>query len=82
MSHTKTRMEEAWTIEELAFNVPGLSIYCFIHPSELRFASISEASELSAFHKVRYAAEQPQGLPAVIAELTRWATQNMELTFK
>ena len=29
-----------------------------------------------------YAAEQPQGLPAVIAELTRWAAQNMELTFK
>ncbi|CAJ2654152.1 unnamed protein product [Trifolium pratense] len=53
MSHTKTRMEEAWTIEELAFNVPGLSIDCFIPPSELRFASISEASELSAFHKVR-----------------------------
>ncbi|MCI91643.1 hypothetical protein A2U01_0112937, partial [Trifolium medium] len=23
MSHTKTRMEEAWTIEEVAFNVPG-----------------------------------------------------------
>jgi len=29
-----------------------------------------------------YAAEQPQGLPAVIVELTRWAAQNMELTFK
>lgn len=29
-----------------------------------------------------YAAEQPQGLPAVIAELTRWAAKNMELTFK
>jgi hypothetical protein len=29
-----------------------------------------------------YAAEQPQGLPAVIAELTRWAAQNLELTFK
>ncbi len=29
-----------------------------------------------------YAAEQPQGLPAVIAELTRWAAQNQELTFK
>ncbi|GAU30367.1 hypothetical protein TSUD_57780 [Trifolium subterraneum] len=51
MSHTKTRMEETWTIEELAFNVPGLSIDCYIPPSELRFASISEASELPAFHK-------------------------------
>lgn len=29
-----------------------------------------------------YAAEQPQGLPAVIAELTRWAAQNLELTLK
>lgn len=29
-----------------------------------------------------YAAEQPQGLPAVIAELTRWAAQNLERTFK
>lgn len=46
MSHTKTKMEEAWTIEEVAFNVPGLSIDCFIPPSELRFASVSEASEL------------------------------------
>lgn len=29
-----------------------------------------------------YAAEQPQGLSAVIAELTRWAAQNLELTLK
>lgn len=29
-----------------------------------------------------YAAEQPQGLQAVIAELTRWAAQNLELTLK
>ncbi|XP_051149744.1 uncharacterized protein LOC127264317 [Andrographis paniculata] len=41
MSHTKTRMEEAWTIEEVAFNVPGLSIDCFIPPAELRFSSVS-----------------------------------------
>ena len=46
MSHTKTRMEEAWTIEEVAFNVPGLSVDCFIPPAELRFASMSEACEL------------------------------------
>lgn len=42
MSHTRTRMEEAWAIEEVAFNVPGLSMDCFIPPAELRFASISE----------------------------------------
>lgn len=46
MSHTKTKMEEAWTIEEVAFNVPGLSMDCFIPPADLRSCSISEASEL------------------------------------
>ncbi|KAJ0982088.1 hypothetical protein J5N97_010343 [Dioscorea zingiberensis] len=46
MSHTKTRMEEAWTIEEVAFNVPGLSMDCFIPPADIRNGLISEASEL------------------------------------
>ena len=46
MSHTKTRMEEAWTIEEVAFNVPGLSMDCFIPPADLGSASISETCEL------------------------------------
>lgn len=46
MSHTKTRMEEAWTIEEVAFNIPGLSLDCFIPPADLRSGSISEAREL------------------------------------
>ncbi|KAL8116283.1 hypothetical protein AgCh_022691 [Apium graveolens] len=46
MSHTNTRMEEAWTIEEVAFNVPGLSLDCFIPPADLRSGSISEAREL------------------------------------
>uniref|UniRef100_A0A2N9JA83 DUF620 domain-containing protein n=1 Tax=Fagus sylvatica TaxID=28930 RepID=A0A2N9JA83_FAGSY len=46
MSHTKTKMEEAWTIEEVAFNVPGLSLDCFIPPADLRSGSISETCEL------------------------------------
>ncbi|WOL17653.1 hypothetical protein Cni_G26446 [Canna indica] len=46
MSHTKTRMEEAWTIEEVAFNVPGLSADCFIPPADIRRGSISETCEL------------------------------------
>ncbi|KAM1118862.1 hypothetical protein ACFX2I_043128 [Malus domestica] len=46
LSHTKTRMEEAWTVEEVAFNVPGLSMDCFIPPAELRFATMSESCEL------------------------------------
>ncbi|RYR05399.1 hypothetical protein Ahy_B06g085256 isoform A [Arachis hypogaea] len=40
MSHTKTKMEEAWTIEEVAFNVPGLSVDCFISPVDLRTGPI------------------------------------------
>ncbi|XVF45019.1 hypothetical protein PTKIN_Ptkin02bG0172100 [Pterospermum kingtungense] len=47
MSHTKTKMEEAWTIEEVAFNIPGLSVDCFIPPGDLRSGSISETCELT-----------------------------------
>lgn len=47
MSHTRTRMEEAWAIEEVAFNVPGLSADCFIPPDEIRLASMDEAREFS-----------------------------------
>ncbi|GAB4839308.1 hypothetical protein Ancab_028835 [Ancistrocladus abbreviatus] len=46
MSHTKTRMEEAWMIEEVAFNIPGLSIDCFIPPAELRLGSVGEVCEV------------------------------------
>lgn len=46
MSHTKTRMEEAWTIEEVAFNVPGLSLDCFIPPADIKGGSVSETFEL------------------------------------
>ncbi|GKV04499.1 hypothetical protein SLEP1_g16652 [Rubroshorea leprosula] len=53
MSHTRTRMEEAWAIEEVAFNVPGLSMDCFIPPAELRLASLSEACEISQGPRVK-----------------------------
>ncbi|TVU49442.1 hypothetical protein EJB05_00755, partial [Eragrostis curvula] len=46
MSHTKTRMEEAWSIEEVAFNVPGLSMDCFIPPTDIKSGSVSETVEL------------------------------------
>lgn len=52
MSHTKTRMEEAWSIEEVAFNVPGLSVDCFIPPAELRFSSMSETCEIPQGERV------------------------------
>lgn len=35
MSHTKTKMEEMWSIEEVAFNVEGLSMDCFLPPCEV-----------------------------------------------
>ncbi|XP_010479428.1 PREDICTED: uncharacterized protein LOC104758289 [Camelina sativa] len=47
MSHTRTKMEERWTIEEVAFDVPGLSPDCFIPPADLRSGSLTEACEYS-----------------------------------
>ncbi|KAL6657669.1 hypothetical protein ACP70R_005449 [Stipagrostis hirtigluma subsp. patula] len=67
MSHTKTRMEEAWSIEEVAFNVPGLSVDCFIPPADIRSGSVGEACELpshgerpksGAVHPARVAAAE------------------------
>ncbi|KAK7278794.1 hypothetical protein RJT34_23830 [Clitoria ternatea] len=37
-----TRLEESWTIDDVAFNVPGLSRDCFIPPQELQRDSCSE----------------------------------------
>lgn len=48
-------MEEAWAIEEVAFNVPGLSMDCFIPPAELRFSSVSETCELTQGQRVKNA---------------------------
>nr|GEZ59154.1 hypothetical protein [Tanacetum cinerariifolium] len=55
MSHTKTRMEEAWSIEEVAFNVPGLSMDCFIPPADLKSASFSETNDLPEDERVKSA---------------------------
>lgn len=35
-THSRTRMEEVWEIEEVDFNVKGLSIDCFLPPSDLK----------------------------------------------
>ncbi|KAJ4770817.1 DUF620 family protein (DUF620) [Rhynchospora pubera] len=51
MSHTKTRMEEVWSIEEVAFNVPGLSIDCFIPPNDLKCGSIGETLDFNQVEK-------------------------------
>lgn len=34
--HSRTRMEEAWSIEEVDFNIKGLSMDCFLPPSDLK----------------------------------------------
>ncbi|KGN62464.1 uncharacterized protein LOC101206617 [Cucumis sativus] len=76
MSHTKTRMEEAWTIEEVAFNVPGLSVDCFIPPAELRFASMSEACELPQDQIIDNAVTA-QALHAKVAALDKLDDNNV-----
>uniref|UniRef100_A0A0A9ENW7 Uncharacterized protein n=1 Tax=Arundo donax TaxID=35708 RepID=A0A0A9ENW7_ARUDO len=69
MSHTKTRMEEAWNIEEVAFNVPGLSIDCFIPPTDVKSGSVGETMELSYGNKSK--AVPPAGHRAKVAALEK-----------
>ncbi|KAJ6357630.1 hypothetical protein OIU78_005470 [Salix suchowensis] len=35
-SHSRTRMEEIWAIEEVDFNIKGLSMDCFLPPGDLK----------------------------------------------
>ncbi|KAG6546072.1 hypothetical protein Mapa_012478 [Marchantia paleacea] len=46
MSQVKTRMEEVWTITEVALNVQGVSNETFLPPADIRSNPISEAWEL------------------------------------
>lgn len=34
--HSRTRMEEIWAIEEVDFNIKGLSMDCFLPPADLK----------------------------------------------
>ncbi|OAY80085.1 hypothetical protein ACMD2_05986 [Ananas comosus] len=43
--NTRTRMEETWTIEEVDFNIWGLSIDCFLPPSDLREGGSQESGQ-------------------------------------
>jgi hypothetical protein len=66
MSHTKTRMEEAWSIEEVAFNVPGLSADCFIPPADIQSGPVGEACELpSSQSRAKAGAVHPSRVAAV-----------------
>ncbi|XP_051179504.1 uncharacterized protein [Lolium perenne] len=69
MSHTKTRMEEAWSIEEVAFNVPGLSMDCFIPPTDIKSGSVCEAVELPHGEKSKFG--PPAGHRAKVAALEK-----------
>ncbi|KAK7300548.1 hypothetical protein RJT34_11394 [Clitoria ternatea] len=35
-SHSRTQIKEAWKIEEVGFNIKGLSMDCFLPPSDLK----------------------------------------------
>lgn len=40
------RMEETWTIDDIVYNVPGLSMDCFIPPEEVRNESLARMNDL------------------------------------
>ncbi|RLN17145.1 uncharacterized protein C2845_PM02G07810 [Panicum miliaceum] len=69
MSHTKTRMEEVWSIEEVAFNVPGLSMDCFIPPTDIKSGSVDETMEIT--HGERSRVGPPPGHRAKVAALEK-----------
>ncbi|CAL9128738.1 unnamed protein product [Musa textilis] len=76
MSHTKTRMEEAWTIEEVAFNVPGLSVDCFIPPAEIRCGSIGGTCEMPQAERSRASIGNRVKVAAAAAEKPQAAGDN------
>ena len=45
-NHTRTRMEETWSIEEVVFDVPGLSDEFFIPPADISLANSKDSSPL------------------------------------
>ncbi|KAI4306777.1 hypothetical protein L6164_030025 [Bauhinia variegata] len=59
-SHSRTRMEEVWQIEDVDFNIKGLSMDCFLPPSDLKKEEgVSQcgilASNAKLPHKIRSA---------------------------
>lgn len=43
---TRTRMEEVWSIEEVDFNIKGLSMDCFLPPSDLKKEDETPAAKI------------------------------------
>nr|BAK06827.1 predicted protein [Hordeum vulgare subsp. vulgare] len=60
--NTRTRMEEHWDIEEVDFNIWGLSMDCFLPPSDLRDAKESQDQDVAV---VKAARPPPLRIPAV-----------------
>ncbi|KAG8096624.1 hypothetical protein GUJ93_ZPchr0013g36406 [Zizania palustris] len=58
--NTRTRMEEAWNIEEVDFNIWGLSMDCFLPPSDLK-----ESKDAQDVAVVKAARPPPIRIPAV-----------------
>ncbi|KAJ7540672.1 hypothetical protein O6H91_10G025900 [Diphasiastrum complanatum] len=53
-NHARARIEETWTIEEVAHNVPGLSNDCFIPPADVQMDSFNDVSEFPCEEKIHH----------------------------
>lgn len=51
-SHSRTRLEEFWTIEEVDFNIKGLSIDCFLPPADLKKEEESGCTDFASNAKL------------------------------
>ncbi|GAB4831882.1 hypothetical protein Ancab_005897 [Ancistrocladus abbreviatus] len=70
-NHSRTRMEEVWSIEEIDFNIKGLSIDCFLPPADLKKEeegyTVVPSSTRMAPSKARPTAPQKLSLAKVMA---------------
>uniref|UniRef100_A0ACD5TWD8 Uncharacterized protein n=1 Tax=Avena sativa TaxID=4498 RepID=A0ACD5TWD8_AVESA len=67
--NTRTRMEETWNIEEVDFNIWGLSMDCFLPPSDLRDGKEAQQQDTTTAVAAVVKAPRPPPLriPAVLA---------------
>jgi len=67
--NTRTRMEETWNIEEVDFNIRGLSMDCFLPPSDLREGKEAQQQQDTTTVAAAVKAPRPPPLriPAVLA---------------
>jgi Protein of unknown function (DUF620) len=60
-------MEEAWTIDEVAFNVHGLSPDCFIPPADIKTDACPEVCLLQASERGKSTNSLTSGCAKVVA---------------